>query len=1028
MQGLDVVVKFSNSSIVKGTPDMRNMRFRSLGFWGLVVLMFLAEASSSWAQVEAKAVVVRATKHVVVPPLSQIVPISPESGQPSSLSDDDVLLMHQPRATRPLQDSVLQPSSNQSAVSPFLRLSTNSGLNILGQGTGFPGYTVNNNTSDPNGAVGPTQFVQFVNDSFTVFNKSSGSVAFGPAKGNTLWQALGGPCAANPNLDEIVQFDKIANRWVMLMPVFQAPSAFCFAVSTTSDAVNGGWNLYAFSEPGNKICNCRMQPDYPKLAVWPDGYYLTYNQGWNGNFEGPAACVVDRNSMLSGAAATMQCFNSISATYGTLLPADVDGTTPPPGGSPEYYLNFDYGNNQSLDLWQFHVDWTTPTNSTFTGPTNIPVAPFTEACGETVTQLNYTTGACIPQAGTAQGLDSYGDRLMYRLAYRNFGTHESLVTNHTVTTGTNGSQTGIRWYELQSTGAGFGLFQQGTYAPDSSYRWMGSIAMDKAGDMALGYSVSSATMSPSIGYTGRLFSDPLGVMESEIDVLSSAGIPHGSRTNNFRWSDYSSLAIDPTDDCTFWYTSEYMPTNGGNWSTRIASFSFPTCTQTASLRVSELGQGTVTSTDGTINCTNGSGTCGASYATGSSVTMNATAAAGWAFSGWSGSCNGGNPCSLVMNSNLTATATFKQNFTLTVNEVSQGTVTSTDGAINCTNGSGSCSAVYASGSSVTLNATPASGLIFAGWSGACSGGNPCNLVMNSNLTATATFATGVPNYTLTVSEVGQGTVTSTDGAINCTNGSGSCSAIYVSGSSVTLNATAATGFTFMGWSAPCSGRNSCSMVMNSNLTATATFVTTPTWAIVRKTTKAGAITSITIPATGSGHLIAVALMFNGTTSVASVSDNAGDTYASAGARAASGAASVEIWYALNSVAGATVVTPTFVGAPTSVEISVWEVSGVLSLPPDSTNTATGLVTSNNTPGAAVTTTQAGDFVISLLLGINASFTTISTGNEFTNDFRIFGNGWAHITSNSSSAGTHQASWFTSTPNGGYCSSTVAFAP
>jgi hypothetical protein len=755
---------------------------------------------------------------------------------------------------------VLQGSLNETA------LSTNSGLNILGLGLGFPGFTVSGNIPDTNGAAGPTQFVQFVNDAFAVFNKSNGSVAYGPAHGNTLFEALGGGCAANPNLDEIAQFDKLANRWVMMMPNFESPPSLCVAVSTTSDAVSGGWNLYSFQPPVNTtICHCRPTTDYPKLAVWPDGYYLTYDEIWNGNYIGAEACVLDRNSMLNDAAATMQCFSNSGSSYGSMLPGDLDGTTLPPAGSPAYFLNFD-GNDQSLDLWQFHVDWTTPANSSFTGPTNLPVAAFTEACGETVVEYNYTTGDCIPQAGTSITLDSFGDRVMYRLAYRNFGSHQSIVTNHTVTTGTNGSQTGIRWYELRNAGSGFGLYQQGTYAPDSSYRWMGSIAMDKAGDIALGYNVSSSSMSPSIRYTGRVPSDPLGQMESEIDVLSAAGIAPGSRTNQYRWADYSSMAIDPTDDCTFWFTTEYMPTSGANWSTRIASFSFPSC------------------------------------------------------------------------------------------------------------------------------------------------------------------ATSSVNYTLTVNESGRGTVASTDGAINCTNGSGTCSAVYASGTSVTLNATAATGSTFTGWSGACSGSNPCSLVMDSNLTTTATFVTTPSWAIVHKTSKGGAITSLPIPATGSGHLIAVALMFNGTTSVASISDNAGNAYVSASARAVSGSNSVEIWYAQNSAAGATVVTPNFVSAPTSIEIAIWEVSGVLSMPLDAANTASGTITLNNTPGPAVTTTKAGDFVVSVLLALNAPFTGISEGNEFTNDFTTFGNGWAHITSNSSSAGTQQASWSTSSPTGAYCASTVAFAP
>jgi hypothetical protein len=477
--------------------------------------------------------------------------------------EDDRARLHGPRSRGPVEDSAFQAPPDLTSSPALTALSTNAGLNILGLGNGFPGYSEQAITPDTNGAVGPTQFIQFVNESFAVFNKSDGSLAYGPADGNTLWQALGAPCSTSTNLDEIVQFDKLANVWVLMMPVFTAPNYLCIAVSTTSDATNAGWNLYAFEEPTSKICGCRLTPDYAKLGVWPDGYYITYNQGWNGNFEGAAACVVDRNSMLNGNPATMQCFLNNSSSYGALLPADLDGVTPPPSGSPNCLLNFD-ANDQSLDLWQFHVDWTTPANSTFTGPTNIPVAAFNEPCGETVVELNYTTGACIPQSGTSQGLDSYGDRLMYRLAYRNFETYQALVVNHTVQISGGSNQTGIRWYELENTGSGFGLYQQGTYAPDSNYRWMGSSAMDKAGDIALGYSVSSSSMSPSIRYTGRVPSDALGTMESEIDVLSAASVATASQTNSYRWADYSSMAIDPTDDCTFWYTTEYQPTKGNS--------------------------------------------------------------------------------------------------------------------------------------------------------------------------------------------------------------------------------------------------------------------------------------------------------------------------------------------------------------------------------------------------------------------------------------------------------------------------------
>jgi hypothetical protein len=291
----------------------------------------------------------------------------------------------------------------------------------------------------------------------------------------------------------------------------------------------------------------------------------------------------------------------------------------------------------------------------------------------------------------------------------------------------------------------------------------------------------------------------------------------------------------------------------------------------------------------------------------------------------------------------------------------------------------------------------------------------------------ATFSTTAQSYTLTVSDVGQGTVTSADGAINCTNGSGTCNAVYLSGSSVTLNATAASGWALSGWSGACSGGNPCSVVMNSNLAATATFTTA--WAIVNKASGFGnPITNLTIPATGSGNLIAVAVMFNGTTSVATVSDNAGNAYVSAQARSTVNQFSAEIWYAVNSNSGATVVTPTFNSSPTHVEITEWEVSGLSTEAPDATSIANGKVAANNTAGPAVTTTHSGDFILSILLAGTANFTGITSGNEFTDDFTTNGNGWAHITSDSATAGTHQASWYTASPTGPYCASTVAFLP
>jgi hypothetical protein len=447
-------------------------------------------------------------------------------------------------------------------------VATTAGLSFAGVGNGDYGFTPNAAPPDTNGAVGATQYVQWVNESFAVFDKTTGALVKGPVAGNTLFQALGGPCAANNDGDPIAQYDKQANRWVLTQFSVTGGPPFlqCVAVSTTSDAT-GAFHLYAFSEPSFN--------DYPKLAVWPDAYYTTFNMFSGNTFAGPRACAFDRTAMLAGAAATQVCFQ-LSPSFASLLPSDLDGattaagsTSPPPAGSPNFLLNF--GTN-SLNIWQFHVDFVTPANSTLTGPTNIPVAAFSAACGG---------GACVAQPNTRQKLDSLGDRLMYRLAYRNFGGgHESLVVNHSVQVGTNKRNpfTGVRWYELRRTptnSGSFSVFQQGTFSPDSTFRWMGSIAMDKTGDIAVGYSASSSSVFPSLRYSGRVPTDPAGTLEAENSLKAGAG---SQLPNLNRWGDYSAISVDPSDDCTFFYTNEYLKASGTfNWSTWIGSFKFPGC-------------------------------------------------------------------------------------------------------------------------------------------------------------------------------------------------------------------------------------------------------------------------------------------------------------------------------------------------------------------------------------------------------------------------------------------------------------------
>jgi hypothetical protein len=449
-----------------------------------------------------------------------------------------------------LEDTVVQaaPSFAPSAA-------TTTGLNFAGVGNGDYGFAPNAAPPDTNGVVGATQYVQWVNESFAVFNKTTGAIAPGfPKQGNTPWAGFGGGCETNNDGDPVVQYDKAANRWILTQfSVSTTPFLQCVAVSTTSDAT-GTYARYAF-----QYANF---PDYPKLSVWPDAYYISFNMFTN-SFVGADACAYDRAAMLAGGPATQICFQQPN-TVASLLPSDLDGATAPPAGSPNFFV--DLGSN-ALNVFKFHVTSFSPPVATFTGPTTISVPGFTVACRN--------GGACIPQAGTSEQLDSLSDRLMYRLAYRNFGDHEALVANHSVSTGRK-KPAGVRWYELRSPGTGtFSLFQSGTFAPDTASRWMGSIAMDKLGDIAVGYSVSSSSLNPGIRYATRAPADPAGTLANEVIIKSGAG---SQLTGLNRWGDYSAMTIDPTDDCTFFYTNEYLKASGTfNWSTQIASFKVTGC-------------------------------------------------------------------------------------------------------------------------------------------------------------------------------------------------------------------------------------------------------------------------------------------------------------------------------------------------------------------------------------------------------------------------------------------------------------------
>jgi hypothetical protein len=410
---------------------------------------------------------------------------------------------------------------------------------------------------DTNGDIGLTQYVETVNTSFEVFSRA-GAVLYGPANINTLFTGFGGGCENNNDGDPVVKYDRRADRWIVSQfSVSTTPYLQCVAVSQTGDAT-GAWYRYSYSF-GSTNFN-----DYPKIGVWPDAYYFAFNIFRNRNsFTGAMACAFDRTNMLnnSGVRAT-QCFGPTSADY-SMLPSDVDGPTDPPAGSNNYFLQLNTGT--TLRFRKFHVDFATPANSTFSAGTNITVASYSMLCGG---------GTCVPQQGTGQTNDSLADRLMYRLAYRNMGSYESLVVTHSVNPGTGG---GIRWYEIRSPAATPTVFQQGTFAPDASYRWMGSAAMDHMGDIAAGYSISSSAMHPSINYAGRLVGDPAGQFsQGEATMFTGPGSNTGPYS---RWGDYSAMQIDPADDCSFWYVQEYYPATGNSfsWHTRVGHFKFPSC-------------------------------------------------------------------------------------------------------------------------------------------------------------------------------------------------------------------------------------------------------------------------------------------------------------------------------------------------------------------------------------------------------------------------------------------------------------------
>lgn len=481
--------------------------------------------------------VVKAAFFDKTPPLSEMEIVEP--GQRDRSWKDGIIKnesLEMDSAADP--ETVTDPSTLQDYMG--YRNSKGPLVNIAGTGNVNGVYP-----PDTDGDVGPNHYFQMINLSFAIYDKQ-GNKLYGPVDNSTLWNGFPGPWSGTNDGDPIILYDEMADRWMASQfAIYTSNNKYyeLVAVSETGDPL-GAWYRYAFEFD--------LFPDYPKLSVWPDGYYATFHM-FSGNYAGMGVAVFEREKMLNGDPdAEMIYFGEYGSKFG-FLPSDVDGD-PPPAGTPNYITGINFWGNKQMEIWELSADWANPANSTFT-------------LAESLTPATFNSNVSgIPQPGTGTGLASISSVLMFRLPFRDFGSYKAMVANHTVNAG---GRAGIRWYELRDDGPGWTIYQQGTYSPDTENRWMGSIAMAENGNIALGYSVSSSTVYPSIRYTGRTANAPPGEMNvQEIEVMAGAS----SQTNIERWGDYSCMSVDPASDTTFWFTTEYM--KGAGWGTRIVSFDF----------------------------------------------------------------------------------------------------------------------------------------------------------------------------------------------------------------------------------------------------------------------------------------------------------------------------------------------------------------------------------------------------------------------------------------------------------------------
>ena len=557
-----------------------------------------------------------------------------ERGQPTALASDNGDDSAQDRRPEePIPPPTPPPTLTAEEIaleqtSPGTRPAVPMLKSFNGLGAGFQGPQGTSNFRSPSDnslAVGPDHIVQIVNSRIAVYSKKgkkygeTGTVLYGPVATKAVWTGFGGVCEARNNGDAVVRYDQLARRWLMVMPIFsrigpdefprkagpaagepvppgelakageasspgpaaalpenppqpppppqpgQRPPekkegvwAMCYAVSTSPDPL-GEYYRYAFERT--------LFPDYPRPAVWTDGYYTATSTG--DDVIQKHVCIADRAKMLAGQPATEQCITIDGVNF--LNNADIDGQKLPPAGAPNIMMAA--GGTQlkgifkddGIYFWKVHVDWRNPANTKADGPTKIPVAPYHYLC-------NGQLSSCVPQPETERRLDVQGDKIMTRMIYRRVAGHESIVAAHSVATKGGG---GVRWYEFRLDKKGDPvLYQQGTYAPGGLYRWMPSIAMDKQGDIGVGYSFGGLPNFAGQRFAAREARDPKGHLTLHETVLAEG---EASQKNTLRWEDYTTTAMDPSDDCTFWYVGDYLQEKDTSYRTKIGSFRLPSC-------------------------------------------------------------------------------------------------------------------------------------------------------------------------------------------------------------------------------------------------------------------------------------------------------------------------------------------------------------------------------------------------------------------------------------------------------------------